>query len=977
MANGQSDNHQLDDPLQAALADARRRQAQMSALLAAARAVLDYREFGTAARFVYESCKHAVGAGAGYVALLSEDGTRNEVLFLDAGGIDCTVDPSLPMPIRGLRQEAYVRGRTVYENSFLASPWHALLPPGHVDLNNVLFSPLLVDGHTVGVLGLANKPGGFTEDDAGLATAFGELCALALLNSRALESLQESEERFRTVAQTAHDAIITIDSRGEIVFWNRAAEEIFGYSADEVTGKPLATIMPERFRLAHQDGVHRVVSTGEARLLQQTVEMVGLGKGRGEFPVELSLASWRLGGEVYFSGIVRDISGRVQAEEEIRSLARFPGENRNPVLRISRDGTILYANQASAPLLAAWDARAGDLIPAAWRAIVAGVAHSGGGPTIELSCRDRIFSIDVVPVEGAPYVNLYGRDVTDRRRAEAALQRERDFSSAVLNTAGALVIVLDREGRIVQFNRACERLTGYPFEEVEGQYFWDLFLVPEEVDAVKGVFAELRAGAFPNEHQNYWLTRQGERRLIAWSNTALFDGSGAVEYIVGTGIDVTVRRQAEDALRRAHDELEQRVQERTAELARANRELRAEIEERVRVEDALRVQSAIAKSLSDASTALTRTLDLDTVLNTLLDYLGGLVPYDRATVLLPRDEGAQFAIRAVRSSAAQDGVLMPEKATVDAADLPLLRALIDAQDGVLVSDARGQPGWNDPHFTVPPDSWLGVPLRNDGKVIGACLLGKAEARFYTSQHLQLAEALVSQASVAVQNAWLFDQVRAGQERLRSLSRRLVEIQETERRYVARELHDEASQALASLMVGLRLLEQDAERPEAVVAGVSTLKQLVDSVIEDLHRLAMDLRPASLDHLGLVAALRQYVETTRDQHRLQVQYEVVGLDARLPPDVETAVYRVVQEAVTNVIHHARATRLDVLLERRGSQLIVLVEDDGIGFDPAAAAQSGRLGLFGMHERTEMLGGKLVVESVPNGGTTVLMEVPYVD
>jgi PAS domain S-box-containing protein len=976
MANGQSENDQMDGRLRAALADARRRQAQMSALLAAARAVLDVREFRTAARFVYESCKEAVGASAGYVALLSEDGTRNELLFLDAGGIDCTVDPSLPMPVRGLRREAYANGRTVYENSFPATPWHDLLPAGHVHLDNVLFAPLLVDGRAAGVLGLANKSGGFSEDDASLATAFGELCALALLNSRALASLQESEERLRAVAQTAHDAIITIDSRGEIVFWNRAAEEMFGYSADETAGKPLTTIMPERFRLAHQEGVRRVVSTGEVRLLQQTVEMVGLGRARGEFPVELSLARWRLDEEVFFTGIVRDITRRVQAEEEIRSLARFPSENRNPVLRVSQEGTVLYANQASAPLLAAWDTQAECPLPETWREAVADVARSGEGRTIELSCGDRIFSLDLMPVESASYVNLYGRDVTERRQAEAALQKERDFSSAVLNTASALVIVLDPQGRIVRFNRACERLTGYRFEEVEGRCFWDLFLDPREVAPVRAVFERLRAGHFPNAHENAWLTRQGEQRLIAWSNTALVDDSGAVEYVIGTGLDITARRQAEVALQQAHDELEQRVQERTAELARANEVLQAEVAERIRVEEALRVQSAIAVRLSDASAALTRTLDLDTVLNTLLDYLGGLVPYDQAAVLLPQDE-AQYAIRAARGNVAQDGVLVEQQPAVDVATCPLLHTLIDAQGSVLVSDIREQLDWDDPHFRVPIYSWLGVPLRNDEKIIGACVLGKAEAGFYTSQHLQLAEGLVSQASVAVQNAWLFDQVRAGQERLRSLSRRLVEVQETERRYVARELHDEASQALASLMVNLRLVEQDAQDPQAVVAGVGALKQRVDSVIGDLHRLAMDLRPASLDHLGLVAALRQHLQTVNGQHGLEVQYEVVGLDARLPDDVETAVYRVVQEAVTNVIRHAHATRVDVLLERRGSKLIVLVEDNGIGFDPAAAAQSGRLGLFGMRERTEMLGGKLVVESVANAGTTVLMEVPYVN
>jgi PAS domain S-box-containing protein len=848
MASLQSDNHQLDDPLQAALADDRRRQAQMSALLEAARAVLDYREFRTAARFVYESCKKAIKASAGYVALLSKEGTENEVLFLDSGGIDCTVDPALPMPIRGLRREAYLGTCTVYENDFCCSEWHDLLPDGHVVLDNVLFAPLLVDGKAVGVLGLANKPGGFTEEDASLATAFGELCALALLNSQALESLHESRERFRAVAQTAHDAIITIDAQGKIVFWNRAAEEMFGYPAGEMSGQPLTTIVPERFRQAHRDGLHRLVSTGEAHLLQQTVRMVGVGRGRGEFPIELSLGSWQLGGEPFFTGIVRDITARVQAEEEIRSLARFPSENLSPVLRITHAGTVLYANQASAPLLATWDTQVGRPLPEAWRERIAGVARSGDGQRIELLCRDRIFSIDLVPVEGAPYVNLYGHDVTARRQAEAGL-------------------------------------------------------------------------------------------------------------------------------RQAHDELERRVRERTAELARANDELRAEIAERIRVEEALRVQSAIARSLSDASTALTQTLELDTVLDTLLDYLGGLVPYDRACAMLPQD-GARFVIRAARGRAGQADA-QRVGCTVSAANHPLLQQLADAKECVLLSDAGKHVALDGLYSAEAIRSWLGVSLRSGDRVIGLCVVGKVEAGFYTSQHIQLAGALASQASVAVQNAWLFDQVRAGRERLQFLSRRLVEVQETERRYVARELHDDASQALASLMVDLRLLEQDAADPHAVAARAGALRRLVDSVIGDLHRLAMDLCPASLDHLGLVAALRQYLQTVRNQHELKVEYEVVGLETRLPADVETAIYRVVQEAVTNVVRHARATRVDVLLECRGSELIVLIEDDGIGFDPASAGHNGRLGLFGMRERAEMLGARLAVESVANSGTTILMEVPLVD
>jgi PAS domain S-box-containing protein len=139
---------------------------------------------------------------------------------------------------------------------------------------------------------------------------------------RAEESLRLSEERFRSVAQTAGDAIITIDSHGKIVFWNHAAEGIFGYSADEARGKALTFIMPKRFRADHRKGLERIVSTGHSGIIGKTVDRVGRRKNGSEFPVELSLATWKTQEGVFFTGIVRDVTRRKRAEEEIRHLSR-------------------------------------------------------------------------------------------------------------------------------------------------------------------------------------------------------------------------------------------------------------------------------------------------------------------------------------------------------------------------------------------------------------------------------------------------------------------------------------------------------------------------------------------------------------------------------------------------------------------------------------------------------------------------------
>ncbi len=131
----------------------------------------------------------------------------------------------------------------------------------------------------------------------------------------------------------------------------------------------------------------------------------------------------------------------------------------------------------------------------------------------------------------------------------AAAPEKRDLASAILDTAGVLILVLDRRGFITRFNRACEELTGYSFAETQGQPFWDLLLLPQDVQPVRVVFEQLLAGQFPNSNENYWVTRSGGRRLIAWQNTALLDDAGAVEYIIATGIDITERRRSADAIR--------------------------------------------------------------------------------------------------------------------------------------------------------------------------------------------------------------------------------------------------------------------------------------------------------------------------------------------------------------------------------------------------------------------------------------------
>ncbi len=386
----------------------------------------------------------------------------------------------------------------------------------------------------------------------------------------------------------------------------------------------------------------------------------------------------------------------------------------------------------------------------------------------------------------------------------------------------------------------------------------------------------------------------------------------------------------------------------------------------------------LAQTLAAFSMAITQSLDINVVLRVLLDYLAQLVPCDQAAAMLV-EYGSRFAVRALRGREGT-AILDPEsQAAFDASAIPLLCELLDRQKGGVVQDIRSDPAWAAYPGAEGARSWLGVPLVVGGRVIGMYSLAKGTPGFYQQEHLELAGALAYQASSAIQSAWLFERVGEGRARLQSLSRQLVRVQESERRAVSRELHDEAGQALASLKLGLRLLEAKVGDREAIRAGITDLQHQVEGLMASLHRLASNLRPASLDHVGLSAAVQQMVEALNVQGGPRVEFEGYALEGRerLPDFTETALYRIVQEALTNAVRHSRAKCVSVLLNRREDRVVALIEDDGVGFDPVLAIHSGRLGLLGMRERAEMVGGSLDIESSQGKGTTVVAEVPDAD
>ena len=259
-----------------------------------------------------------------------------------------------------------------------------------------------------------------------------------------------------------------------------------------------------------------------------------------------------------------------------------------------------------------------------------------------------------------------------------------------------------------------------------------------------------------------------------------------------------------------------------------------------------------------------------------------------------------------------------------------------------------------------------VPLVVRDRAVGVVLVVDKEGddpRF-DDDDLRLAESLAGRAAVAVD---------LSQRVARDALRRVVAAQELERRRLARELHDETGQALTSILLGLSAVETARDEAELSEA-IGSLRELAVSTLQDVRRLAVELRPKALDDFGLLPALKRLGQTVGEGSALDVQVEARLGAERLSPEAETSVYRIVQEALTNVVRHADARHVSVVVTRKNASVSVVIEDDGKGFEPERAAEGGGVGLLGMRERVQLLDGTLSVESSPGAGTTLVLDLP---
>jgi signal transduction histidine kinase len=384
----------------------------------------------------------------------------------------------------------------------------------------------------------------------------------------------------------------------------------------------------------------------------------------------------------------------------------------------------------------------------------------------------------------------------------------------------------------------------------------------------------------------------------------------------------------------------------------------------VAVENARLYESATAwsqqlESLNEIGTALVGELELDPLLDLVATRLRELIGARLVAIALP--SGAGLRIAAADGDGASDlasiSVLEGDSKTARVME----RGRSERVDSLLEDPEVNQ----DVARRLGATTGLYVPLRARDQIIGVLIAHDKIGRDhrFSSSDLRLAEQFAQRASIAV---------NLSRRVARDSLRRVVAGQEVERRRLARELHDETGQALTSILLGLRAVDE-ADKKEAITSAVADLRELVVATLQDVRRLAVQLRPKALDDFGLVPALERLAETFSESSGISVELEARLGDERMPSDVETTVYRIVQEALTNIVKHAEATSVSILLVRRDTSIAAVVEDNGRGFEPSTVT-SDSLGLDGMRERVKLHEGRLTVETAPGSGTTIRIEVP---
>ena len=754
---------------------------------------------------------------------------------------------------------------------------------------------------------------------------------------RAEEELRVSEERYRAVVEQAAEGICLVDADTKrLLEANPEFQRLFDYAPEEIPGLSLYDFVSHdredidrNFQLTLEKGSH---TAGERRYRRKDGSLIDV------------MAS---GSAIFYNGrkvaslVIRDITEHKRAEEASARLAAIVKSSDDAIIAKTLDGIITSWNSGAQrlygysseevigePISILVPPNLPNDIPQILEKIRRGEAVDHY-ETVRMTKdgRQLNISLTVSPIKDSVgnviAASAIARDITERKRYEEVLRQSEELYRSVVEQAAENIFLVDVETRrVLQANAAVEASLGYTAEELGQMTLYDLVAHDQEsIDGdIQGITEE--GHSFLGERQH----RRKDGLLVDMEVSVSMISYEGREAMCIVTYDVTERKQVEDDLRQS---------------------------------------LSMLLALREAGQILGSTLESEEIASRLLEIMRRVLNLSAAVISAPDESGEDLRIwrsvgleelwprtRFAPEAAAARWAVLKNKET----NLARLQHL-DFESGHLVG--------------------LYLPLRTRNSVIGV-LEAYGQEALAESDSVQLLASLANQAASALENARLYGELAKRERSLQELVGKLLSTQEEERRRVAYEVHDGLAQVAVAahqrLQAFARRHPPDTERSQR---DLERVLGLVRQTVSDARKIIAYLRPTVLDDFGLVAAISLEIERMREEG-YQVDYEEELGDERLLATVEIALFRIAQEALTNVRKHAHTKRVRVELRRQGDEVYLEVRDFGQGFDSTVAVTAGgpgeRIGLAGMRERAGILGGRLEIHSQPGAATSVIAVLP---
>lgn len=697
---------------------------------------------------------------------------------------------------------------------------------------------------------------------------------------------------------------------------------------------------------------------------------------------------------------MHDITDRKLLEERLRrdqrvmlAMANAPNDI---FCVLDRAGTILMTNQVMARSL---DRQADELIglclwdilpkPVAEfrRGVFNKVLQTGLAERVDDRGRFGVYDSWVIPIlddQGEIIqVVIVARDVTEHKKIEVALQESEKRYRALIEASPDGIIYYDLDDDMAGHHRIINQqfatLFGYENAEELIKTHSSINELISEQDHPR-LRKTIQDGLQDGYIRDVILTarrKNGSVFQLEVNGSMVFGPDGKPQGYFGICRDVTERIRVQQELIRAHETLEQRVLERTAELQTLNRQLHKEIYLRKAAEDNWKHHALHSEALARVASRANAHLDINAVMEAICDEVLRAIPFSICSVSLYREEDDSLHIAVYASKVKVNYFSIP----------PIPRPQFEEyvrQLGPIITipDVETLPLSAHLATAATPNirTLVIMPFYHMGEIVGSLNLASVgEIRLPTDEELDLLHAISDQAALSLTNARLFERISDSQARLKILTERLVEVQEEEKRRLARELHDEIGQMLTSLSLNLEIVSRSVEAGEAksiIQFELERIRWQVKQLLDEVRDLSLNLLPAMLDDLGLLPTLLDYSQRFISQTGILVNLSHRGLQERFPPQVEIAAYRIVQEALTNVARHAAVNQVDVRLWATPQELGLQIEDQGVGFDLQKVESAYKShGIAGMRERAANSGGNLEIETNPGKGVCLTAEFQF--